>query len=114
MDKAPLLKLTWHGHETVETVPSLLDLAEQLEINLPSGYNHTLFRVLHPDAPPAQPEYVEVSGGPQLLMHVASIKGLEELAKLAEPLAAMHAIVQVSSPPKIVIMLPGANIKKYH
>ncbi len=43
MDKEPLLKLTWHGHETAEAIPSLLDRAEQLEINLPADYNHSLF-----------------------------------------------------------------------
>jgi hypothetical protein len=112
MDKEPLLKLTWHGHETVEAVRSLLGLAEQLEINLPVGYNHSLYRLLHPHAPPAQLEDIEVSGGPQLLVDIASIKGLEELASLAEPLTALQATVRISSPPKVVITLPGATPKR--
>ena len=112
MDKEPLLKLTWHGHETVEAVPLLLATAEQIEIELPAGYNHSLFRLLHPHASPAQLEDIEASGTPQLLVNIASIKGLEELATLVGPLDAAHATVRISSPPKIVITLPGANVKK--
>ena len=113
MDKEPLLKLTWHGRETAEAIPSLLDRAEQLEINLPANYNHSLYRLLHPHAPPAQLEDIEVSGGPRLLVDIASIKGLEELASLAGQLTALQATVRISSPPKVVITLPGANVKKY-
>jgi hypothetical protein len=112
MEKEPLTKLTWRGHETVEAIPSLLDRAGQIEIDLPAGYNHSLFRLLHPHAPPAQLEDIEVSGGPQLLVDIASTKGLEELARLAEPLTVAHATVTISSPPKVVITLPGANLKK--
>ncbi len=114
MDKEPLLKLTWHGRETAEAIPSLLDRAEQLEINLPANYNHSLYRLFHPHAPRAQLEDIEVSGGPQLLVDIASIKGLEELASLAEQLTALQATVRISSPPKVVITLPGANVKKSH
>jgi hypothetical protein len=110
MEKEPLTKLTWRGHETVEAVPPLLDHAEQIEIDLPAGYNHSLFRLLHPDAPPVQLEETDVSGGPQLLANIASIKGLEELSKLIGPLTTARATVQVCSPPKIVITLPGARI----
>jgi hypothetical protein len=110
MEKEPLTKLTWRGQETVEAVPPLLDHAEQIEIDLPAGYNHSLFRLLRPDAPPVQLEETDVSGGPQLLASIASIKGLEELSKLIGPLTMARAAVRVSSPPKIVITLPGARI----
>jgi hypothetical protein len=55
-------------------------------------------------------EETDVSGGPQLLGNIASIKGLEELGNLIEPLTAARATVQVCSPPKIVITLPDARI----
>ena len=110
MEKEPRTKLTWRGHETVAAVPPLLNHAEQIEIDLPAGYNHSLFRLLHPDAPPVQLEETDVSGEPQLLANIASIKGLEELSKLIGPLTTARATVQVSSPPKIVITLPGARI----
>ena len=112
IEKEPLIKLTWRGRETVESVPLLLDHAEQIEIDLPAGYNHSLFRLLHPHAPPAQLEDINISGGPQLLAEIATIKGLEELTALIEKLTASRATIQVLSPPKIVITRPGANIKK--
>ena len=106
MDKEPLIKLTWRGRETVESVPSLLDRAEQIEIALPPGYNHSLFCVFHPHAPPSQFENIKISGGPHLLERVASIKGLEEFKALVEPLNALGATVQVMSPPKVIISHP--------
>lgn len=111
MKKEPLIKLTWHGHETIESVPSLLDQAQQVEITLPSNYNHSLFCKLHPDEPPAQLEEIHASGGPELLADIAAVSGLEEFTALSEPLAASNATVQVVSPPKVVITLPAANLK---
>jgi hypothetical protein len=112
MEKEPLIKLPWHGHETIESIPSLLDTAQEIEITLPSNYNHSLFSVLHPGEPPAQLEKIEASGGPELLADIASVKGLEEMKTLIDPLAAAKAKVRVVSPPKIVITLPAAPRKK--
>jgi hypothetical protein len=109
MDMEPLIKLTWRGRETVESVPSLLQRAEQIEIHLPPGYNHSLFCLLHPHAPPSQLENIDVSGGPQLLERVASIKGLEAFRALIESLNASGATVQVLSPPKVLITRPGVK-----
>ena len=41
MEKEPLIKLTWRGHETIESIPPLLGDARQIEIILPSNYNLT-------------------------------------------------------------------------
>ena len=110
MDKEPLIKLTWRGRETVESVPSLLQRAEHIEIDLPPGYNHSLFCLFHPHAPPSQLENINISGGPQLLERIASIKGLEEFRTLIEPLHASGATVQVLSPPKVLITRPGVKL----
>lgn len=67
MEKKPLSKLTWHGHETIEPIPALLDQAMQIEITLPSNYNYALFRKLHLQAHPAEPEVIDALGGPKLL-----------------------------------------------
>jgi hypothetical protein len=109
MDKEPLIKLTWRGRETVESVPSLLQRAEHIEIDLPPGYNHSLFCLFHPHVPPSQLENTDISGDPQLLERIASIKGLEEFRTLIEPLHASGATVQVLSPPKVLITLPGVK-----
>jgi len=111
MEKEPLIKLVWHGHETIESIPALLDQAEQIEITLPSNYNHALFRKLHLRALPAEPEVIDIAGGPELLAKVATVTGLEELAALTEVLTAAQATVQVISPPKVVITLPAAHFQ---
>ena len=112
MDKEPLVKLTWRGRETVESVLSLLERADQIEIDLTPSYNHSLFCLFHPDAPPAQLENIKASGGAELLQGIAGIKGLEETQTLIAPLSACGAAVQVLSPPKIILTRPGVKPKK--
>ena len=104
MDKEPLIELPWHGQETIANTPRLLEKAKQVKITLPANYNHSLFSVFYPGAAPGHPEAVDISGGPELLSTVASIKGLEDIARLADGLPG-EATVQVVSPPAIVITL---------
>lgn len=103
MEKEPLISVTWRGRETIATVTQLLDQAEQIEIVLPANYNHTLFSTFNPDAPPSALEDIDVSDGPKLLEDIAAIRGLEELAQLAQPLRDAGASVQLVSPPKLII-----------
>ena len=111
MEKEPLIKLTWRGHETIESIPPLLGDARQIEIILPANYNHSLFCALHPDEPPAQLEEINASGGPELLAAIATVKGLEEFIALAKALSTAHIEVQVVSPPSVIlkpVKHPGA------
>ncbi|MGH8763446.1 MAG: hypothetical protein ACREUR_09485 [Nitrosospira sp.] len=110
MEKEPLIELPWHGHETIESIPALLDQAEQIKITLPENYNHALYRTLHPGAPRVQLEEIDASGGPELLADVATVSGLEELSTLTGALTEAQATVQVVSPPTVVITLPAANL----
>lgn len=112
MGKHPLIKSTWRGRETIESVPALFERAEQIEIILPVGYNHSLFCLFHPHAPPSQLENIKISGSPQILERVASIKGLEEFRALIEPLTIAGVTVQVLSPPKVVLTQPDAKVNK--
>jgi hypothetical protein len=107
MEKEPLIKLTWRGHETIESIPPLLGDARQIEIILPANYNHSLFCALHPDEPPAQLEEINASGGPELLAVIATVKGLEEFIALARALTTAHIEVQVVSPPSVIIKPAG-------
>jgi hypothetical protein len=111
MEKEPLIKLPWRGRETIESIPLLLEGAQRIEITLPSNYNHALFETLHPGEPPAQLEEIDAAGGPELLAHIAAVSGLEEFRLLTGPLTAARARVRVSSPAKVFIILPGANLK---
>lgn len=112
MEKEPLIKLPWHGHETVESIPALLNDALEIEITLPANYNHSLFSLLHGGESPGRVEDIRASGSPRMLAEIASMKGLEELSSLIEPLTVAGAKIQVLSPPKIVITLPAAEAKK--
>jgi hypothetical protein len=105
MDKEPLIELPWRGRETIANTPKLLDKARQVKITLPDNYNHSLFSVFHPGAQPGNTEVVDVSGGPELLAAVASIKGLEGIAQLADELPTEELSVRVVSPPAIVMTL---------
>jgi hypothetical protein len=105
MDKEPLIELSWRGQETIADTPRLLDQAREVKITLPANYNHSLFSVFHPGAPPGHPEAVDVSGGRELLATVASIKGLEGIARLADGLPAEEVTIRVISPPAILITL---------
>ena len=75
MDKEPLIKLTWRGRETVESVPLLLQRAEHIEIDLPPGYNHSLFCLFHPHVPPSQLENTDISGDPSFSNESQALKG---------------------------------------
>ena len=105
MDKEPLIELSWRGQETIADTPRLLDQAREVKITLPANYNHSLFSVFHRGAPPGHLEAVDVSGGRELLATVASIKGLEGIARLADGLPAEEVTIRVISPPAILITL---------
>jgi hypothetical protein len=104
-----LIKLTWGGRDTVETVKRIIDQAEQIQISLPTDYNHVLFRTLYPGLPAAEPEDIAAQGGAELLERIATISGLEELAALTGVLADARARVRVVSPPTLVLELPPAT-----
>lgn len=109
MEKEPLIRLTWHGHETISVLPKLLDEAEEIEIALPLDYNHSLFQLLHPEARPADLENIDVQGGPELLARIATVSGLEEFAQLVEVLTETGVSIQVSSPPTLLITVTNKN-----
>lgn len=107
MNKEPLIRLTWQGQKTVESISNLMNETEQIEVTLPVDYNHALFRNLNPDVSVAELEKINVSGGPELLTRIASVRGLEELAALAERLNAANIAVRIISPPKLILSSKG-------
>lgn len=109
MEKEPLIRVTWHGRETAEKIPSLIEQAQRVEITLPPEYHHVLFRTLHPDAKASELEELDVEGDPELLSRIARIDGLEELAELSDPLTQARATLHIQSPAQITIILPGAT-----
>jgi hypothetical protein len=106
MDKEPLIRLTWRGHETVAAIHRLVNEAETIEVALPADYNHALFRVLNPQASSADLEDLDTDAGPELLTDIARVRGLEDLAALASVLHDAQASVRIVTPPTLVISLP--------
>lgn len=109
MDREAVIRLNWKDDETIAAIPELLMHAQQIEITLPADYNHALFRALHPDASASEPEELDTHAGPEVLADIASVRGLEKLTGLIEPLAAAHASLHVLSPPTLVIELPSPD-----
>jgi hypothetical protein len=105
MKNKPLKRLRWQGRETVPVVSQLLETTDQIELELAPGYNHALFRKLHPEAPRATLEQVDRTGDAELLNTVSEITGLEDLVLLVEVLQDEEASVHIVSPPAIVIQV---------
>lgn len=95
----------WRGKETVDAILANLVPPARVEIVLPVNYNHALFAGLNPEADAAQTEELDIKGDVMLLRKVASLRGLEDLAAMIEPLSGLAATVAVLSPPRIVIVL---------
>lgn len=98
-------EFTWRGRETVDAVLGSLTPPARIAIVLPANYNHALFVHLHPEAAAPQPEELNLEGDVTLLREIARVRGLEDLADLVDPLAALNAVVGVLSPPRIMITL---------
>lgn len=106
MQNEPVKRLRWQGRQTVPVVSQLLGTTDQIELELARGYNHALFRKLHPEAPRATVELVDKAGSAELLNTVSEITGLEDLVLLVEVLQDEEASVHIVSPPAIVIQVP--------
>jgi hypothetical protein len=105
MKNDPVKRVQWHGRETVPIVSRLLETTDQIELELARGYNHALFRKLHPEAPRATVEQVDKTGNAELLNTVSEITGLEDLVLLVEILQEEDASLHIVSPPAIVIQV---------
>jgi hypothetical protein len=109
MHKEPTVRLTWEGKESIRKVLSLVDQAEQIELQLTPDFNHTLFAHLHPDAPRAAVEETDAEGGVELIQVLADIEGLEAFSALTDVLKNKDARIRVISPPMVIIDLSGAG-----
>jgi hypothetical protein len=95
--------LRWRGRESVRALQSLLEHTDRIVIALPADYNHALYSLLDEEDSTDDAEEIEASGGVDLLRRIASIRGLQELHRLADTMEPKILSVQVHSPPSIVL-----------
>lgn len=94
--------LIWRGAETVTAARAVLAQYGNVEAQLPPDFHHAVFVRLRPQAPPGRAQEVDISGGAELLAHIARIPGLDALARLERPLTEARARVRIVSPsPKV-------------
>lgn len=103
MTDESVVKLTWHGEETVEAVLEHIGAAQHIEVIFPSNYNHALFRALNPEASEGAAEDLDAQGGAEVLTRMARVSGLESLARLRQALGNAGARIELYSPPRLII-----------
>jgi len=107
MTEKAATRLIWEGRSTLGKLRELVQARMNFELQLPQDYHFTLFRHLYPDAPPGEPDFVDVRGTAELLKKVAEIRGLEQLADLVELVTAAQAKLHIQSPaPGILVCFP--------
>jgi hypothetical protein len=101
-----VIRLTWHGLESIEAAKEALQRHGNVELQLPDDFHHTLFVHLHPGSAPVGSEQVDETGGAELLSRIAEINGLTGIANLVAAVTESRAKVRVISPsPKIIVEL---------
>lgn len=101
------VRLSWEGKTTLPKLHELVRTRMNFELQLPPDYHFALSRHLLPHAAPDESEQIDMTGTAELLTKVAEIRGLQELAELAVPVAAAEGHVQIQSPaPGILVSFP--------
>jgi hypothetical protein len=102
------IRLGWEGKTTLPKLHELVRTRVDFELQLPPDYHFALSRHLLPQAPLDESEQIDLTGTAELLNKVAEIRGLQELAELAGPVAAAEGRVQIQSPaPGILVSFPA-------
>jgi hypothetical protein len=104
MLQLPLIHIRWSGDESVDIACKLVLERHSVELDLPLNLHHALFAHLFPDASPADPEEVDISGDVALLKRAAEIGGFGNLGRLIEPVSQTGARIHIQSPPPRIII----------
>jgi hypothetical protein len=105
----PSVRLMWEGKATLRTLHELVRKRLSFDLQLAPDYHFTLFRHLYPDAAAGEPEEIDLTGTAELLNKVAEIRGLQDLAQLAAPVADADGKVNIRSPaPGILVTFPAS------
>ncbi len=100
--------LLWEGASSVDAARHAMQKGKRVEIALPQGVHHALFRHLNPQAPLGAPEAFDAEGGPELLPRIATVAGLRELEQLERLSRRARYRVELSSPDPLLVLTPSA------
>jgi hypothetical protein len=99
-------RLPWEGDATVLAALAALSRHQDVELDLPESYHHTIRAHLQPEATVGTNNDVFLTGGAELIARIAEVRGLGALDALAQAVAGTDAEVQVESPlPRVLIHL---------
>lgn len=98
--------LSWPGAETLRDARSAMRAGGIVEIELPLEVHYALHSHLNPQSAAGPVERLDADGGEELLRAVATVAGLEELAKLRAEVRRAHYRVRVTSPEPRLTLLP--------
>jgi hypothetical protein len=101
-----IVVLLWEGTASVRAAREAIDNGQRVEISLPQGTHHALFRHLNPEAARGMPESLDAEGGPEMLPQIATVAGLQEVRKLERPARRSRYRVRLSSPDPLLVLTP--------
>ena len=90
-------RVTWRGPKSIAEIARKLAQRKAVAVSLPWSFHHALCVQLSDYA--KVHGMLDVSGGAELLARLAEVTGLQELARLREPVRLAGATVRVHSPP---------------
>jgi hypothetical protein len=99
--------LRWKGMETVQEILERLHERERLLIALPPGLHNALCVRLSARGDMHAP--VDVAVDDTAFESLTSISGLQDLAKLREPLARANMTLRVRTPPPRIVLAPRTS-----
>lgn len=109
MKVEPVEQIEWKGIETVAAARGMVLGHRPVEIHLPANYHHALFVRLRSSNAPAQPEMLDITGGPELLTEIARIDGLKDFDDLAPTVSETGSRIHVVSPSPKIAIIPVAT-----
>lgn len=93
----------WPAHDSLPAIEAAIARGDAVEIALPQGAHHALCMHMAPRADAAQ---VNAQGGAEVVRAIADVAGLDELARLEEPLRRSGYSINLSSPDPTLVLLP--------
>jgi hypothetical protein len=104
-----LVALRWDGAQTLKAARAAMTGGCQVDIELPLEVHYAIFRHLNADAQGRRaPQKIDATGGADMLAHIATVAGLEPLARLVAAVKRARYSVRVTSPEPVLSLIPPA------